>query len=132
MAKKTDRQKIVDKLDAIVSKIVRLKELVCVICSSNYKNGAGHIFSCGSYSTRWDITPDGNVHNQCWSCNYRHVRDQYPYFNWYIKKFGQDKFDELRRKFKTTAKYKTFELEELFNKLKEVYDKIHANRDARG
>jgi len=129
--KKTPRQKIIDKLDEIVSKIIRLKEPVCVICSSNKNNGAGHVFSRGSFSTRWDITEDGNVHNQCWGCNFRHVRDQYPYFNWYVKKFGQEKFDALRVRSKTTVKYKTFELEELYRKLYKIYEKLYATRHSR-
>lgn len=125
---KTARQKIIKKLDDVVSEIVIIIDGKCVVCgrppsSSPGKGrglGAGHIFSRGAHSTRWDIHPEGNVHCQCWPCNFRHVRDQYPYFDWYIKKFGQEKFDELRRRFKSPRKigYKTFELEELYEELK--------------
>ena len=116
---KTARQKIVDKLDKIVSKIIRERDGACVVCGSTKALGWGHVFSKVAYNTRWDVLPDGNVHTQCWPCNFRHVRDQYPYFSWYIRKFGQDKFDELRRRFKTTKKYKTYELEELYEKFKD-------------
>lgn len=115
--KKSNRAKLVDKLDDLVSIIIRGRDQKCVVCGSTDKLTNGHIFSRGSYSTRWDITEDGNCHTQCWGCNYKHVRDQYPYFNWYIKKFGQVKFDALRRRFKETRPYKDYELEEIYEEL---------------
>ena len=124
MAKKTDRQKIVDKLDKIVSEIVVARDKNCVQCGASHQPqaghrlGSGHVFSRKAFSTRWEITPGGNVHAQCWPCNRKHVFDSYLYFDWYVKKFGQKAFDKLRRRFKTVAKYKTFELEEIYERLK--------------
>jgi len=83
---KSARQEIVSKLDKIVSEITRIRNDKCVLCKSKNKLGWGHIFSIKAYNTRWDIAEDGNVHTQCWGCNYSHVRDQYPYFNWYIER----------------------------------------------
>ena len=124
---KTARQKIVDKLDKITSEIVRTRDRKCVVCGGKSKLGSGHVFSRKAYSTRWDITNDGNVHTQCWPCNFRHTRDQYPYFKWYRAKFGDDAFDGLRYRFKAIAKYKTFELEELYERLK-AFREIISNK----
>jgi hypothetical protein len=123
------RKKLVKSLDKVTSAIIRLKEKSCVICGSENQMGNGHVFSRKSYSLRWDLRPDGNCHNQCWSCNYRHVTDQYPYFDWYIKKFGQKRFDELRREFKTIGKLKDYELEEKLLKYKEIYYEIVCSKN---
>jgi len=117
---KITRKGIVKKLDKIVSEFVIKRDKACVVCGSTVQLGCGHVFSRKAYNTRWMITPDGNCHCQCWSCNFRHVRDQYPYFEWYKGRFGQEKFDRLRRMFKTPVKLKTYELEELYERLKEV------------
>ena len=122
---KTARQKIVDKLDKIVSEIVVARDKQCVMCGRGASNkpgfrlGSGHVFSRKAYNTRCDISPAGNVHTQCWPCNRRHVFDTYPYFMWYQDKFGKQNFEELRVRFKTTKIYKTFELEELYERLKD-------------
>lgn len=115
--KKSDRKKLVDKLDALVTKILRSKYSACVQCGGVNALGTGHVFSRKSYITRWDIEEGGNCYLQCWPCNYRHVSDQYPYFNWYISMYGIDKFNELRVRFKQTVKYKDKDLEELYIKL---------------
>ena len=38
----------------------------------------------------------------------------------HIDKFGQEKFDELRRRHKTIRKFKNFDLEELLKEVKEL------------
>ena len=121
---KTERQKIVKKLDKIVSEIVRKRDRVCVVCNGNFKLGAGHIFSRQAYSTRWDISEKGNVFCQCWKCNYRHGFDSYPYFKWYMDKFGVNQFKLLRRKYNETVKWSTPQLEELHARLRVVCDSI--------
>ena len=42
------------------------------------------------------------------------MRDQYDYFQWYIKKFGQDSFDSLRKRYRQTVKWNTKHLEEMY------------------
>lgn len=122
--KKVNRKLLIKNLDSLVSKIVRLQEPQCVVCGSTEKCGNGHVFSRKSYSTRWDIRKDGNCHNQCWSCNYRHVTDQYPYFDWYISKFGKNRFDELRKEFKTSRKFSNIDLQRLHDELMTLYANI--------
>lgn len=117
--RKTPRAKLVKNLDDVVREILKIREPYCVLCGSKDKLGVSHLFSRRAYTTRWDTAKDGNCHINCWPCNFRHVRDQYPYFNWYIEKFGKDKFDELRQRFNQVRPFKTHELEELYEKLKE-------------
>lgn len=116
--RKISRKGIVVKLDHIVSLIVRARDKTCVLCNSSNQLTAGHIFSRKAYSTRWDLE---NVWCQCWGCNFKHTFDAWPYFEWFIKKFGQDKFDQLRVKFKSVRQYKTFELVELYQELELFY-----------
>ena len=102
----------------------RRKRILRFLYNERYLTRKGLILRLGmvpgAYSTRWDISEDGNCHCQCWACNYNHVRDQYPYFTWYISIFGPEKLEKLRRKFKGVKKYKTWQLIELYDHLERV------------
>ena len=124
MAKNIKRKRVVKKLDEVVSKYIRLRDKKCVQCGKAEKLSNGHVFSRRAYNTRWDVSEDGNCHTQCWGCNFSHGKDTYDYYRWYVDKFGQDRFDELRREFKKSVKYTTAELEELYEKLKETYEEL--------
>jgi len=117
--KRTDRAKIVDALDREVSRIIRARGR-CVCCGGSQNMTNGHLFTRTDYSTRWDITEDGNCQPQCVGCNLRHEHDSYPYTAWYIAKFGLEQYHELHRRHKAVRIIKTFELEELLTTLKEV------------
>jgi len=112
MKKKPNRKLLVRKLDKAVSEFVRERDKVCVQCGSDLQLGNGHIFTRTNYSTRWDISIDGNCHCQCWKCNFFHSqRDNWKYYSWYIDKFGQEKFDILYQRHNQVAKITTYELE---------------------
>ena len=112
------RRRLVKRLDDAVSAYVRLRDERCVLCQDTYQLGNGHILTRKNYSTRWDITPDGNCHCQCWRCNFYHSSvEPYKYQRWYIGKFSQRKFDKLYRRFHTVTKFTNIELDE---KLTEV------------
>lgn len=137
---KKERKILTKKLDKIVSKIIVLRDGGCVLCGfdcctekkptprGSIKTN-GHVFSRNSRNTRWDISPDGNCHCQCWACNYRHVTDQYPYFEWYKKKFGQEKFDELRARSKKSYKWTIQELKDYLEILNSLYALMLAKKD---
>ena len=118
MPKKPSRKTLVRNLDKAVSEYIRQRDKWCVQCGTSENLTNGHIFTRKNYSTRFDISDDGNCHTQCWSCNFKHGFDQWPYFRWYIDKFGQEKFDELRRRHKTVQKFKNHDLKELLNEIK--------------
>ena len=97
----------------------------CVVCGSAQKPTCGHIFSRRSRATRWDISEDGNCHCQCWPCNFRHggygggPRRSWPYFRWYINKFGIERLDSLEARSNTVKQHTLDELEELAKFLRE-------------
>ena len=124
MAKKTARQRVVKRLDDITSKYIRERDAKCVQCQTTENLTNGHVFSRRSYSTRWDISKDGNCHTQCWGCNFKHSKDNYDYFKWYVDKFSNDMFENLRFRYKETKKYTTIELEELYEKLTLDYKEL--------
>jgi hypothetical protein len=122
-------------LDTMTSKIIILRDGACVqrgfdCASENHPTPRGsiltngHVFSRRNHSVRWDIRPDGDCHTQCWACNYRHVRDQYPYFKWYIAKFGQERFDILRSEARTIKKWTISEMREYYVYMVELYKKM--------
>ena len=131
MAKKTPRQKVVKRLDDIVSKYIRERDQACVQCGKKESLTNGHVFSRRAYNTRWDITKDGNCHTQCWGCNFRHSKDNYEYFNWYVKKFSQEEFEDLRFKYRETKKYTTLELEELYEEITKAYKELENENQTR-
>lgn len=116
MTKKPSRKTLIRNLDDIVRELVFKRHPYCVVCGSTYRLEPGHIFTRKYYSTRWDLD---NVWTQCHSCNLKHVHDTYPFFNWYQKKFGMKKFDELHRRFLKSVPIKDFQLQELYTRLSE-------------
>ena len=124
MAKKTARQRVVKRLDDVTSKYIRERDAKCVQCQTTENLTNGHVFSRRSYSTRWDISKDGNCHTQCWGCNFKHSKDNYDYFKWYVDIFSKDAFENLRFRYKQTKKYTTIELEELYEELTLAYKEL--------
>lgn len=116
--RKITRKGIIKKLDKRVTEITIEREPACVICGSTEQLGNGHVFGRGHQILRWDVTPEGNCHTQCWPCNYRHVHNTYPYYNWYMNTFGKDKFDKLYQMWERTSNYKEWELVEMFERIK--------------
>lgn len=116
---KSERSKLIDACDKEMSRIVLERDgHKCVMCGSTKQVGNGHVFpkGRGASSLRWDWN---NCFAQCWSHNYGHVRDQYPYHTWYQEKFGMEAFHELRRRWKQTANFSIVELRELLENLKQ-------------
>ena len=113
--KKTPRKKLVQRLDELVSEIVRKRTPYCVICRKKEQLGAGHLFSRRYYATRWDI--ENNVFTQCWGCNFRHVKDPMPYYTWFQDKYGYEKFRQVYEMTKPVKKFSNKDLEELYERL---------------
>jgi hypothetical protein len=118
--KKTKRMSIVRKLDKIVSLIIRARDKRCVVCDNKEHLQNGHLFPRRSYSTRWDVSSNGNCHTQCRGCNLSHNRDFYPYSNWYVRMFGQKSYDRLHTRYKTKKRFTDKQLEDLYDKLKKA------------
>lgn len=112
--KKPCRKTLIRKLDKLVSEIVLKRDSKCVICGSIKQLGAGHLFSRRFYNGRWDLD---NVYLQCWGCNFRHTKDPYPYWSWFMDKFGLNKFSELAKKVRQVTHFKSSDLIEMYEEL---------------
>jgi 5-methylcytosine-specific restriction endonuclease McrA len=112
--RKTTRKGWVRKLDKLVKEIVIARDGMCIVCGTTSNLTPGHLFSRVAYSTRWDLD---NVYAQCLNCNFRHESDPYPMTEAVKKIFSSDIVDIIHRKYVTPHKYKTYELEELYNDL---------------
>ncbi len=120
--RKITRKGVVRKLDKLVGDIVKQRDGLCVTCGSMNNLQPGHLFSRVAYSTRWDLN---NTYCQCRNCNLKHEYDPYPLTNYFIEIWGRKKLDALHRQYVTPRKFKTYELEELYNELsKLVVEKV--------
>lgn len=115
--RKITRKGWVRKLDALVKEIVIKRDGKCIVCGTTKNLTPGHLFSRVAYSTRWDLD---NVYAQCLSCNFRHESDPYPMTTVLINRHGRVWLEDLHRKYVTPHKYKTYELEELYNELSKL------------
>lgn len=120
---KSERKRLIERLDKEMSIMVRNRDKKCVMCGSVKQLGAGHVLPKGIGATRlrWDVR---NVFAQCWAHNYAHVRDQYPYIQWFINSFGQDMLDDLERERHIPAKFTNQELKDMLQDFKEANEKI--------
>lgn len=106
MAKKTEKQKLIDKLDDLFQMCIRYRDnFTCITCGRKFPVGertqchAGHFISRGVYSTRWD---EENVSCQCAGCNLRQSHGDVEVINRYEKalelKYGKGTVDRLLKK----------------------------------
>jgi hypothetical protein len=98
------------ELDRLTSLIVRRLEPACVLCGSRFQLTNGHIYSRRNLPTRWDITPDGNCHGQCWNCNRAHIANPFPYVCWYEDKFGSEALERLHQRWLSVQKFEDWDL----------------------
>jgi hypothetical protein len=67
----------------------------CVLCGKTYNQGyiqqAGHVIPRGVTAIKW---AEDNVFCQCVICNGIHRHNPQIYFDWFIRRFGLDKFQE--------------------------------------
>lgn len=134
MTKKTEKQKLIDKLDYVFQMCIRYRDnFTCITCGKKFPRGertqlhAGHFISRGVYSTRWD---EENVAAECASCN---MKQSFPdveiihKFEQQLKlRYGDDVIDRLFEK-----KHKIFKLDkgwlqdtyEFYKKALEEYEK---------
>jgi|GEM_PF-3050634 len=123
--KRIKRRTLVDKLDEIVSLYIRKRDGKCVQCGSTDRLTNGHLFPGRYQPLTWDIRTDGICHTQCWPHNYKHVYHQADYYEWYIRKFGIERFLALKREYYGgTGKLSDKQLKTLYISVKEKYEKL--------
>lgn len=130
---KSERQKLVDRLDALFSLVVRTRDQYR--CQKEGCTGHGkhmqcaHIFTRGKLSVRWELD------NAVTMCYYHHIlwshRKGVEFTLWCQEYLGKKKFNELQRK-ANDAKPFTIEMMkakeiELKEKLKYYQEKLKTN-----
>ena len=122
---KNNRQKLIDKLDTIFSKFIRLRDAddngICRCITSgefaHFKEcDAGHFMSRNNMATRWD---EQNVNAQPRADNRFKAGRQYEHGLAIDKKFGKGTSEKLLIKSKSPCKFQDFELEEMIEKYKQ-------------
>jgi hypothetical protein len=108
--KKPTRKTLVRELDKAFSLYIRARDGHCVTCGSHENLQCGHLFSRVAYSTRWDAM---NAYCQCAPCNLETEYDPFMLTEYFLNKFGQDKYEELHAKYRKPVKYSNAELKEL-------------------
>jgi hypothetical protein len=118
---------LVKKAHSLIREIVMLRDGYCV-CPPPQKGHssirqAGHIIRSTKGGSRFSLW---NVHEQCSSCNSRHVRDWQVYQDWFERKFGSDKWLAVQDESKEIG-LKTYELTELICQLSLILKKQKEN-----
>lgn len=117
--KKSDSKKLIDKLDAIFSQFIRLRDSndkgLCRCITSGQIDewkamDAGHFISRNHMATRWE---EKNVHAQSRKDNRFLGGRQYEHSLAIDKKYGEGTAEKLLIQSKQTKKFADFELEEL-------------------
>ena len=108
----------------LFSQIIRLRDCNggvygnCVTCGAKKhfnELNAGHFIPNRHPSIIFDIR---NCHVQCVQCNVFLKSNPVPYYKFMLHKYGQEVIDELDRLDHEVKQFKTFELKELYEKLK--------------
>lgn len=113
--KKTERQRLVEKLDRLTSEIVINRDRKCVTCGVTRNLSCGHLITRARYGVRWDLQ---NCAAQCFACNALHESDPEPYKTWFILRYGESALEELKIKSKL-GKFTLFEMKKILADLKE-------------
>lgn len=106
------------KLTSLHSKYIRQRDGFCVVCGIRDTLECGHIFTRANKSTMYDTHPEGNCHAQCHACNQLHESEPEHFTNWFIRRHGQDAYDELLRRSHLIKQYTLTELEDRIDELR--------------
>jgi hypothetical protein len=109
-------RKLIDKKFSL---LVRERDgWTCVLCGESYRPvlSAGHLFSRGADSTRFDPL---NVFCQCGACNGYHEINPHIFTLWFIRQFSLEAYEALNVKHRTLAHYKAPDLVEILGAIEE-------------
>lgn len=111
---KSERKKLVDKLDRVFSEYIRKRDgYRCIVCGATRESTViqcGHLFSRVSHSARFD---ELNASAQCMGCNLRHEFDFEPYRRAWLAKHSQDEYDSLYARWSQSTKFTNSDLQYL-------------------
>jgi len=118
--KKTDRQKIIKKLDDKVRVIIRERDVVCQKCNKVFdKMDCSHVIPRGNKALRWDLN---NLKLLCSGCHlWWWHQNPLEAMEWFKSKFP-DRYEYLMGKRKEPIRpIKIFELRDLLEELNKGY-----------
>ncbi len=123
MKKERSYKTLKNELDRIFAKVIKKRDsdedsFICISCGNPKpidQFNAGHYFSRGELSIRWD---EKNVNGQCISCNKWKSGNIQGYEKGLIKKYGEGVIQELEIKKMQSKKYARFEMEILIQHYK--------------
>lgn len=104
------RRRLILQADRLTSRYVILRDKFCVTCGTSEGLTNSHLFKRGRIPLRFDLE---NCNCQCATCNGLHNTDPRPYEQWFIRKFGQKKFDDLQVRSYQISQFRTPELKEI-------------------
>ena len=131
---KSLKRSLVDKLDRIFSKYIRLRDAMpsgmcrCISCGKIKPVGdidAGHYFSRTHMGTRFDPF---NVHGECRYCNRMSADHLINYRENLIRKIGLANYNYLEIKARTPKKWDDFELQQLIDYYKKEVERLSATK----
>jgi len=106
-----ERKKIEKRLDKLLRQIVIERDKRCVTCGSDSAIlQCGHLITRNCKSVKYDLF---NVACQCRNCNFKHEYYPQHYFNWFVKKYGEEELERLTQRSNQIKKYSISELETL-------------------
>ena len=135
--KKSERQKLIDKLDKVFSKLIRLRnDYICEVCGVDYSATPG-MMDCSHYigrantHTRW-FSENASAH-----CKKDHLNFTHRYWEhqtWFRDKIGQgveDRlFERIAEREKMMLKYTVNDLQDMLAHFDEQYSIMKSKRDS--
>lgn len=116
---KSERKKLIKKIDDLVSKIVRERDKKCIYDPSHSTKWltCSHFWNRGKMGTRFDLE---NCDAACWPCHKWRLEKQKN--GWYrdfkLKQLGEERYTLLEYRSKNNPHFKEVELQILFEELK--------------
>lgn len=97
----------------------------CVLCGATKESGAiiqaGHVIPGRGNSV---LFREDCCFAQCASCNWRHTRDQWPYYKWFIDNYGAEKLEYLQALKHSTQRYRSSDLEVMAENYEKRYKEL--------
>ena len=83
---------LTNRLDALVRRVVRARDLRCVTCGSQEVLEVSHYLGRASLGVRWDLR---NCNLQCHVCHRKFHEGNPAYMRYMASQYGEDIFEEL-------------------------------------
>lgn len=118
--KQTETKRLMKEALRVHSLYIRNRDgWKCVLCGRKGKGNEihnGHLIKRGKKSTLFD---NANCNALCAGCNQQDNYYHEPYVNWFILKYGVEKYQDLIRVAAIPKQWKPYELQEIIDRCKQ-------------